>query len=70
MRGRAAPPYSGIYRVPPRDTIASPGFGLKQDLENRISWNMYGGPQVQRRNKKSPQNKFQLAAQQNKFAVK
>ena len=30
----------------------------------------YGGPQVQRRNKKSRQNKFQLAAQQNKFAVK
>ena len=31
---------------------------------------LYGGPQVQRRNKKSRQNKFQLAAQQNKFAVK
>ena len=30
----------------------------------------YGGPQVQRRNKKSRQNTFQLAAQQNKFAVK
>ena len=31
---------------------------------------MYGGPQVQRENKKSRQNKFQIAAQQNKFAVK
>ena len=31
---------------------------------------IYGGPQVQRRNKKSRQNKFQLTAQQNKFAVK
>ena len=30
----------------------------------------YAGPQVQRRNKKSRQNKFQRVAQQNKFAVK
>ena len=29
------------FPPPPRDTIASPGFGLKQDLENRISWNMH-----------------------------
>ena len=31
---------------------------------------IYGGPQVQWRNKKSRKNKFQLTAQQNKFAVK
>ena len=35
-----------------------------------VAREIYGGPQVQRRNKKSRQNKFQLTAQQNKFAVK
>ena len=40
------------------------------EIPTNRNYNPYRGPQVQRRNKKSRQNKFHLAAQQNKFAVK